>query len=421
MDKIKLLEFLNKDKNIVYQDNFFEMIKETSLLEFRKNVNIIQSYNPSLFLEMKIDKYYDEILSTFNCSSGLFLVYEKLLKCFRENNYSVLNDYSNYNYLVDKEMLLKLDSFRFYSDGEKRAYDELLEVTNQKISEIFVDGLFGDTIYNVWLNIKEMLNFYERLNDYDKFLVHDRLDFYYSILTIDKIKPSEKIKMYQELKNKNIALNFYSDLRKIKDMAYSRIKDNLFDMGKSSKLIYELNGEDFYMLVRCSKKYSNNCGVRRYCYSLISNRNMEVFDKNRFIYGYKNIPLDYILHVFENDAYSSNGGINSNYFYIKCVNRIRDIEVITNSKGYSEIQIVNKRVDNDSYDVIKPDYLVVFDNICDKHIEEATRLGIPIVKINTNYYINKSNNFSKVPYEKLFDDYTDGNYSENRRILRRLS
>ena len=106
MDKIKLLEFLNKDKNIVYQDNFFKMIKETSLLEFRKNVNIIQSYNPSLFLEMKIDKYYDEILSTFNCSSGLFLVYEKLLKCFRENNYSVLNDYSNYNYLVDKEMLL---------------------------------------------------------------------------------------------------------------------------------------------------------------------------------------------------------------------------------------------------------------------------------------------------------------------------
>ena len=31
---------------------------------------------------------------------------------------------------------------------------------------------------------------------------------------------------------------------------------------------------------------------------------MEVFDKNRFIYGYKNIDIDDIFHVFEKDISS---------------------------------------------------------------------------------------------------------------------
>lgn len=419
MNKIKLLKYLDEDKDIVYQDSFFEMIKETSLLEFRKNIDIIQSYYPSLYLEMKIDKYYDKILSNFDYSSSLFSSYEDLLKCFKENNYSVLNDYSNENYLINREILLKLDSFRFYKDGYERACDYLFKMTNLKVSEIVVDGLFGDSIYNVWLNIREMLNFHNKLTNEEKVLEQDNIKFYCDILNIDKIDLIDKIKLYYDYKNKNIALMFYNDIRKVKGIVYSKIRDNLYNVNNKDNLIYELNGEDFYMLIRCSNKWENNCGIRRYCYSLISDYNMEVFDKDKFIYGYCNIDIDYIYHIFENDAYSSNGGINSNYSYIKVVNRIRTIEAIANSKGYSEIQIVNKRFDNDLYEVIKPDYLVVFDNVLDKHIEEANRLNIPIIKINTKYYKNR-NDLIESSYQKLYDDYTDGNYFENRRILRRL-
>ena len=37
--------------------------------------------------------------------------------------------------------------------------DILKKETNKKISEIIIDALFSDNIYNVWLNIKEMLRY----------------------------------------------------------------------------------------------------------------------------------------------------------------------------------------------------------------------------------------------------------------------
>ena len=56
----------------------------------------------------------------------------------------------------------------FYRDknGREPVKEYLLEITNQKISEIIIDSLFKDTYYNVVLNIKEMLRYNQTLKNH---------------------------------------------------------------------------------------------------------------------------------------------------------------------------------------------------------------------------------------------------------------
>ena len=82
-------------------------------------------------------------------------------------------------------------------------------MTNKKISEITVDALFADNIYNVWINIKEMFRFNGKLPENKKILDNDKIKFYEMILNIDNVSCTDKIKLYHSLKEKNISTMFY--------------------------------------------------------------------------------------------------------------------------------------------------------------------------------------------------------------------
>ncbi len=278
-----------ENKDIIYQDEFFDKLKATSLLEFRKNIDMVQEIRPTLFLEQMVMKYYEELLSQYDKKAYLFLEYKKILDCFKKRDYEYLDNYHTFHYFVDKKMIIKLQDFCHYEDKEKMAYDYLIKATNQKISEIVVDGLFQDTIYNVWINLRELLRFHDALGDKAKFIEEDRLNFYRSILEIDRTSCEDKIEMYKKLRDKQIHLLFYQDLRRTKDMAYQDIKKSLFKIGQDKNLInkmnsskygvpvHELKGEDFYMVVRCTESFSDKDVIRRNCYTLISSYNMQVF------------------------------------------------------------------------------------------------------------------------------------------------
>lgn len=51
----KYLERLLFDKEIVYEKSFFDSLKSSSLLEFRKNINMVQEIIPTLYLEEKVE------------------------------------------------------------------------------------------------------------------------------------------------------------------------------------------------------------------------------------------------------------------------------------------------------------------------------------------------------------------------------
>ena len=84
---------------------------------------------------------------------------------------------------------------------------------------------------------------------------------------------------------------------------------------------------------------------------------------------------------------------------------------------------MNQKDENgDCYIRNMPDYLVVFDQINDNEITEAKRLGIPIVLIDTKYYIQdiqKPSELGFSEYESTYDDYTYGSDLEEIRRMRR--
>ena len=430
MKKEEIRELVEDNPNVIYAEEFFDKMKGTSLLDFRRNINLVQEIKPTLFLESKVLDYYDELLNCYNKETKLFNSYDILMERLIKRDYDGLGDSDLINEFISKDILVQMQDFYFHHDGEKESYQYLFKNTSRIISEIVIDGLFGDTLYNVFLNIKEMIRFHELLNDKEKILRQEDVLFYQNILSIDHWSNEEKIKKYAELKGKDIGKKFYFDLRKTKDLSYQKILEKLFDpkdkekdLEKSSQYgvpVYTLEGEDFYIFLRCQNEHHSTSKIRRNCYTLISNKHYETFKNKGFIYGYKNFDLDHVLHIFEKDAYSSSGGDD---YQEKNVNRIMTPYQISDSPFYSENQLVNQKDENgDCYIRNMPDYLVVFDQINDNEITEAKRLGIPIVLIDTKYYIQeikKPYELGFSEYESTYDDYTYGSDLEEIRRMRR--
>ena len=85
--------------------------------------------------------------------------------------------------------------------------------------------------------------------------------------------------------------------------------------------------------------------------------------------------------MFERDSYSSNFRDEPSRY----VNRIMTSEqLVKSSVGYSEVQLVNIKSDKKKYRwyAKKPDFIVAFNLVGDKHVKESKRLGIPIVVIS---------------------------------------
>lgn len=423
MNKIDIEMLINGNKDIIYSKDFFDKLRSSSLLEFRKNINLVLEMYPNGYLEDIVLRYYDSLLEMYDDNSRLFLFYKNLINLVKVGEFDLENK-GLVDDFIDDKILIKISDLYHYDNGLEMIDEYLDGLTSYKISEIVIDGLFGDTIYNVFLNIKEMLRYNELLPNKETVLGIEDVSFYERILSIDRLDNKMKIEMYHKLKNKDIGKMFYFHLRSVKDLSYKYIDSSLFKINKNKDLvvrdkgvdIYKLEGEEFNILVRCQKEYSPYSRVRRNCYSLISDNGIKVYNRKKFIYGYSSVDAEDILNVFEYDAYSSSG----DFYPVKNVNRVMFPYQIINPDRYNEIQIVNKR-DRDRYVTNRPDYLVCFDNIRDKDWGEALRLGIPIVLIDTKCYRNSASldrsDFKE--YERIYDDYTDGFYKEDVRRRRR--
>lgn len=254
----------------------------------------------------------------------------------------------------------------------------------EELQEVVVDYLFEDNIYNMKLNINEMLRFQNKINEV--LIDEDRYNLYKQVFNISSLTEDELLYIYNQYKDTNLNTLFYSDLRSVREHSYDIIKNNLYkpidkDEEESKKYghdVYVLDGDSFDMIIRgLSEPYNPNIkGLYRECYSLIDEGNLSRFgDEDTYYYGYNNVDTKDFLHLFENDSYSSNLKDTTDR-----INRIMTTDEISEIQGYSELQI--KTIDGKRL----PDYLVCFNNIYNKDIENAKLLGIPIVLIYENMY-----------------------------------
>ena len=227
------------------------------------------------------------------------------------------------------------------------------------------------------------------------------------------------------LKDKNINMLFYQDLRKLKDLSYDLIKKDLVDLDKCQdkidkentnkykQRIYDLRDSKYTMLVRVQTKYNESSFNRRNCYSIISNENTNTYGYSEisgmFMYGYNSFENDRVIHMLEQDAFSSDS--YSNNEVSKYVNRIATSRELTNgSSWYSEVEIVNLQNEDGKYTTKKPDFIVCYEEVRSVDIEEAEKLNIPIVIIRKTK-LEKENQVD-LAFDREKDIYSNNSYDE---------
>lgn len=355
--------------------NFFqETILSKNFTSMRNNLNRLAEYvDISYFLKLK---------------KSLFL--------------SILKSYSK----TSKQLLLNNKLASDFVVSYQKTFYNSPDVLKKLFINIVIDELFSDNVRNVCLNIEELLEY----NKIVQVIPAKHLNFYWQVLSLFKMEKEDIINFYFQYQDQDIQSMFYDDIRNLKNLSYQKlntiISSNYYQNLKNVKLsmvyqtdIYELNGEPFTFLVSClSNVQENITDYRRNCYSIISNQNMSVFIENNIIFGYQNILIDHIMHIFENDACSNSFVGGTPY-----INRIRDLNFLLKNQKMNEIQIKNQELENNKYQRQKPSFIVCFDNIDEKSLEASKKLQIPIVIINRlKYQLLLRNNNLKNGSEDMY-------------------
>lgn len=382
-------------RDILLQNDFFDMLKHSNFSEFRRNINAVEKYNDPLIIQSKLAKYYDELINEYDRDRGIFRYYGEIL-----DNPSLLKSRKRDDFIFNFDVKYMFSPYMDYDNDGNMFFensDELLDklksITNLKLSEVIVDALFCDSIYNVWLNIREMLRYNEKMIPSDRIIADERVSFYGLIFNFDNVSSDDKIELFNKLKDKNVNSMFYDDLRKLKDYAYDRIRDDMFVISNNGDKIsdelskkygtpvYDLRDSKYTMMVRAlGCRYQVGTNNSRDCYSIVSDENNEVHGNYDNIYGYSSFDNDRVIHMLEMDSFSSD--IRDRSGVSRYVNRIMTSKELTNGSGwYSEVDIANRKDDNGKYETMKPDFVVAYDTISDINVIESKRLGIPIVLI----------------------------------------
>ncbi|MBQ8219278.1 MAG: hypothetical protein IJZ79_05945, partial [Bacilli bacterium] len=365
-------EGIEFNDQIIESKEFFDRLKSDDLITFRNNISTILSSNSSVYLEQEVSKYYEYILSSYDSESQLFSQYLE----------SDINWSSN-DIILNSEM-------RYFVERDTA---KAIEKTNQIISEVVVDGLFKDNIYNVRINIIEMLRFNEMLPENEKILDLNMIEFYKGILNIDSISVENKINLYNILKNKNISESFYDNIRALKDKSYELIGNDIVKLEEHNDLlnnemsnqlgtlVYDYRNKEFFTLIRYlrSGHFNELISQKLECFSLISNNNTNRYgDTDSYVFGYSDIDPKQIIWVHEGDSFT----ISNRFDTITSTNRIATSNQIVNANNMSEINIATKEASDGKYESLKPSYIVCFDNISNEAVEESKRLSIPIMLVS---------------------------------------
>lgn len=291
----------------------------------------------------------------------------------------------------------------------------LSQISNSKFDEVLPDYLFSDTKNNVEINIDEMLSYDKSLGE-DSVFSKEKTSMYEKIKNISNLSSKDKKELYDSLKDKDMVSELYQDFSNLRKKSYDEINKVLYKSAKGDNIslnkteelgveAQELKGEPFYMLVRVvNNEFKEETNKGFSCYSLISDKNLNVFENGRgtFLYGYDNIDPNLIENVFESDSYTMTGTQNKT----DRPNRImRPKDIVESDSSYSEINIKNIKNEKDgkSYKEMKPSYIVCMDKEPSKELlEEAKRLNIPITMIDRQRY--KDAHYKKNEYKEYDSD-----------------
>ena len=387
-NRLLSMSFINKISTIYNVKAYRSLVNELGKNNDISNIEILRRKYYDYFLDNCSD-IYNNILSEVKSGSDISIVLNKYFNCF-----------GGYDSFFNNA---------FFDIDEK-----LKKSLNYITSEIVVDYLFQDNAYNVFLDINELLKFSTSVD----FLSEDDKKIYSDIVSLDEVSVFDKKKILDNLKNKNMAHKFYDDFRlarsKMVELFNSSIlnSDNIYRYenkelsNKYGVPVYEMNGNEFYVLVKAIEKRKDSIlnpnDLYAYCdgssFSIDGGNKLSTFLDTNMYYNlaYNRIPDNQLVHVFEVDSFSNYyRNKNNNLPYDRNgtdrINRLfTPKEIVDVSSSYNELIISQPNRMNDEFNSkLKqpvPFAIYCYDDISDHDILSSKATGLGIILVNTKKY-----------------------------------
>lgn len=354
-----------------------------SASKYSYSVDLLLENNYNLFknIDKKRKKYIKKELT--NIASGHLKMLDNFIHL---ENITINNDIFSYNSLFYLKSLYK----RQKNDEINK---QLFKFTSAIQFELLISTYFKDIPFNFLANLKVMLNYINRV---DKPIINlENLDIYKKLSDFMNLSLDDRLNFINSFKDDfDYSKMFYDDyktclnhsINSMNDKIIKLEKDNsLYNKDLSSKLsvdIYELDGEDFYAYVHSTSIYRyDDINVNWYdnqktiSLSLIGSKNINTYHNKSVLFGFYKLNPNNIIHLYYSDSYTVN------QYGSKKINQIYTPEdLVINTMKYNEILY------NEKYDIIKPDFVICYDEITNLELSIAKELNVPIVKINTSKY-----------------------------------
>ena len=387
------------------------------------NLDIANSYLKDMII-LKKNNMYDQIFDRVS-SNGLIEEYN-----------TIYEDYINGREIKHDD----IDLIMGLCGSNKDVYDYLYRESSYLLKEVFINRFFEDIPYNFMVNLEMMLNFIERTSC--NIIDNDRLLLYKNIYNFDNKSISEKINLYNSMKN-GISYTeiFYDDYRKCKEFAYSLYNDKVLNPSNMDKSdlssvygidVYELNGEEFVSFVHQTKIYredrlneafyDDESSFWRESGEDITTASISMIDHNHFdviysyesyvTFGFSNLDVDRIIHVYHSDS------LTKGYEGSNKINEIfTSDELLNKTKGYNEILYAEKNEaiinGNKYHTILMPSYVLCYGKIYDIEVRIAKKYNIPIVL----FHVYKYKNIVDPTVEFSDDLYLTGYENKKKKYL----
>lgn len=431
----KFVKWVTSIKNVMKYRFLVDSLAENQDISFIEEIrkafyeNEINSYDVNEDMLARYSKFYYKLLNRNFTRDNIYELYILLRECF--------DDFDNSKHIEDLIYNIK----EYVIRGNYHRVKELLqEESHLQLTSMIIDYHFEDIAHNVFLDIRELLNFNSKVKVISE---EDELR-YGKILHLDNLSFEKAKELHEELKSYHYS-QFYDDVRAAKDKAIDLMEQVILNQETIQKYrdkklskqhgvdVYVLDVDEFYALVRSlgtTKKYlidkeatlstmdgnsfTLDCSIKlntyrnpRECYNLI----------------YSSFPKDQIVHISSSDSYSN----FNRESYIEATEKLYEIrtpeDLVRAKRNYNEIVMAVKnsnRFDelNDNLKAPKILGIYCFDKIIKNDIISAKNLGVGIVLVKSkNYKINLANFGKRVSFDYIRDVNDEDMFYRKRLYL----
>ena len=438
---ITKIQFVSKEniKEILSMSTTSEEIikileSKTSNLFVGKNIDIllkiINDKNLLKYLRLLNDNYFHNLLKAYDVINT-YIENRELIQTLSNQDKEIFNSYindpSHLKYKIKtKEKLYNYNERRFnYIKNLVQSVE--LDIIKNEITLSYFHLKYDSFVSE----IETIENIYLKTNS---FTLEERIELS-SIKTLTNLQTKNEIINYIS-KHKNLE-NYIENLNlKRKELCKNELSKKINTEKKAFKeKINELNGENFTFLVhkiagvnrpdKASELYDNisiweKSPSSYISTSLINQKYMGTVNGIGTIFGFNTIKPDDILDMGLEDIFTETRLYKNNIENKYAKYLLPDDFINQSTKVFNEVVLKRKN----GTGTLKPDFIVCFDKISEKDIDASNHFNVPIVKINSQIYLNKmKENLNKLLEENKYEEYlnylvkTVYSYLSNNEIM----